>query len=126
MLFHHDGAVRRVLPATDGNNVAFQARLLREVLDAERVQLAVGWSMGGQQAYHWAAMYPELVERLAVICGAARTAPHTHVFLEGMRSTICADPVWEEGEGRTPPLRGLHALGRAWAGWALSQATSWR
>jgi homoserine O-acetyltransferase len=57
-----------------------------------------------------------------VICGAARTAPHTHVFLEGMRSAICADPVWDEDEGRTPPLRGLHALGRAWAGWALSQA----
>ena len=94
---------------TPADNVALQARLLREVLEVERVQLAVGWSMGGQQAYHWAAMYPELVERLAVICGAARTAPHTHVFLEGMRSVICADP-------------SLHALGRAWAGWALSQA----
>jgi homoserine O-acetyltransferase len=107
---------------TPADNVALQARLLREVLDVERVQLAVGWSMGGQQAYHWAAMYPELVERLAVICGAARTAPHTHVFLEGMRSTICLDPVWSLEEGRTPPLRGLRALGRAWAGWALSQA----
>ena len=94
---------------TPADNVALQARLLREVLEVERVQLAVGWSMGGQQAYHWAAMYPELVERLAVICGAARTAPHTHVFLEGMRSVISADP-------------SLHALGRAWAGWALSQA----
>ena len=94
---------------TPADNVALQARLLREVLEVERVQLAAGWSMGGQQAYHWAAMYPKLVERIAVICGAARTAPHTHVFLEGMRSVICADP-------------SLHALGRAWAGWALSQA----
>jgi homoserine O-acetyltransferase len=107
---------------TPADNVELQARLLREVLDVQRVQLVVGWSMGGQQAYHWASMYPELVERIAVICGAARTAPHTHVFLEGMRAALCADPVWSLDQGMTPPTRGLQALGRAWAGWALSQA----
>ena len=94
-------------PVTHADNVALQARLLRERFDVERVQLALGWSMGGQQAYHWAAMYPELVERIAVICGAARTSPHTYVFLEGMRSALGG---------------GLRAIARAWAGWALSQA----
>ncbi len=92
---------------THTDNVALQARLLREQLGVERVQLALGWSMGGQQAYHWAAMYPDAVERIAVICGAARTAPHTYVFLEGMRVALGA---------------GLQAIARAWAGWALSQA----
>jgi homoserine O-acetyltransferase len=92
---------------THADNVALQARLLRERFEVERVRLAVGWSMGGQQAYHWAAMYPEQVERIAVICGAARTAPHTYVFLEGMRAALGG---------------GLHAIARAWAGWALSQA----
>lgn len=92
---------------THADNVALQARLLRERFEVERVQLALGWSMGGQQAYHWAAMYPERVERIAVICGAARTAPHTYVFLEGMRAAL---------EG------GLRAIARAWAGWALSQS----
>jgi homoserine O-acetyltransferase len=106
---------------TQADNVDLQARLLREVFEVDRIQLAVGWSMGGQQAYHWAAMFPELVERLAVICGAARTAPHTYVFLEGMRAALCADPVWSAREGAAPPVRGLRALGRAWAGWALSQ-----
>jgi homoserine O-acetyltransferase len=107
---------------TIADNVRLQHRLLREVFDVQHVQLAVGWSMGGQQAYHWAAFYPDLVERLAVICGAARTTPHTHVFLEGMRSALCADPIWSSDGGATPPLVGLRALGRAWAGWALSQA----
>lgn len=107
---------------TIADNVMLQHRVLREVHEVERVQLAVGWSMGGQQAYHWGALYPELVERVAVLCGAARTAPHTHVFLEGMRSALCADPVWWENDPGRPPLRGLRALGRAWAGWALSQA----
>jgi homoserine O-acetyltransferase len=93
-----------------------------EVFDVSRVRLAIGWSMGGQQAYHWAVMAPELVERVAVICGAARTAPHTHVFLEGMRAALCADPAWEQDDPAAPPRAGLRALGRAWAGWALSQA----
>ncbi len=107
---------------TPADNVRLQHRLLREVLGVERVRLAVGWSMGGQQAYHWAVMFPEVVERLAVICGAARTAPHTHVFLEGMRAALSADPRWDADDPSRPPLRGLRALGRAWAGWALSQA----
>lgn len=107
---------------THADNVALQARLLREQLDVERVQLALGWSMGGQQAYHWAAMYPELVERIAVICGAARTSPHTFVFLEGMRAALCADPAWDGAGDSAPPARGLRAMARAWAGWALSQA----
>jgi homoserine O-acetyltransferase len=107
---------------TPTDNVRLQHRLLREVFDVQRIQLAVGWSMGGQQAYHWAALHPELVERLAVICGAARTTPHTHVFLEGMRSALCADPLWDRDDPGAPPVRGLRALGRAWAGWGLSQA----
>jgi homoserine O-acetyltransferase len=104
---------------THADNVELQVRLLRERFDVERVQLVLGWSMGGQQAYHWAAMYPELVERIAVICGAARTAPHTFVFLEGMRAALCADPGWDTA---ATPERGLRAIARAWAGWALSQA----
>jgi homoserine O-acetyltransferase len=110
-------------PATTiHDNVVLQGRLITEVVGVERLALAVGWSMGGQQAYEWAAWFPERVPRAAVICGAARTTPHTHVFLEGMRAALTADAAWAEGEYREPPRRGLRALGRAWAGWALSQA----
>jgi homoserine O-acetyltransferase len=103
------------------DNVQLQHRLLVEQLGVERIALAIGWSMGGQQAYEWAAAFPRLVERCAVLCGAARTTPHTHVFLEGMKAALTADPAIDAPDGR-PPLRGLRAIGRAWAGWALSQA----
>jgi len=110
-------------PATTiHDNVVLQGRLVSEVLGVERLALVVGWSMGGQQAYEWAAWFPERVPRAAVICGAARTTPHTHVFLEGMRAALTADAAWAEGDYDEPPRRGLRALGRAWAGWALSQA----
>jgi homoserine O-acetyltransferase len=78
--------------------------------------------MGGQQAYEWASWFPDRVSRAAVLCGAARTAPHTHVFLEGMRAALTCDAAYAGGDYEQPPARGLRALGRAWAGWALSQA----
>jgi homoserine O-acetyltransferase len=107
---------------TIADNVRLQRRLLTERLEVGGLRMAVGFSMGAQQAYHWAALYPDDVETLGVICGAARTAPHTHVFLEGMRAALCADQDWDRlGEGVVPE-RGLRALGRAWAGWAISQA----
>jgi homoserine O-acetyltransferase len=110
-------------PATTiHDNVVVQGRLVFDVLGAERVALAVGWSMGGQQAYEWAAWHADRVLRCAVLCGAARTTPHTYVFLEGMRAALTADVGYAEGDYTDPPRRGLRAIGRAWAGWALSQA----
>jgi homoserine O-acetyltransferase len=104
------------------DNVVQQERLLREVFGIEEVALAVGWSMGGQQAYHWGALFGERVRRIAVICGSARTSPHNFVFLEGVKAALTADPAWRDGWFAEPPLRGLRAMGRVYAGWALSQA----
>lgn len=57
---------------TIGDDVLAQARLL-EQLGVERIALALGFSMGAQQAYEWAVRFPERVERLAAIGGTART-----------------------------------------------------
>jgi homoserine O-acetyltransferase/O-succinyltransferase len=104
------------------DNVALQHRLLSEQLDVRGLELAVGWSMGAQQAFQWAALHPGLVRRMAAICGAARTSPHTHVFLEGMKAALTADQAFSGGDYDAPPTVGLCAIARAWAGWALSQA----
>ncbi|MBM3525719.1 MAG: alpha/beta fold hydrolase [Alphaproteobacteria bacterium] len=104
------------------DNVKLQHRLLTEVLGITRIALVYGWSMGGQQAYHWASMYPEMVERACVVCGSARTSPHNFVFLEGVKSALMADPAWQNGWFVRQPLAGLRAMGRIYAGWALSQS----
>jgi homoserine O-acetyltransferase len=96
---------------TIADNVRVQHRLLTEGLGAERIALVYGWSMGGQQAYHWAALFPDIVERIAVICGSARTAPHNQVFLEGIKYALIADPAWHDGYFAEPPVRGLRAMG---------------
>ncbi len=103
------------------DNVALQHRLLTEHLGVRSLELVVGWSMGGQQAYHWGALHPEMASRIAVVCGAARTTPHTYVFLEGVKAALTCDAAYRDGFYADPPERGLRALGRVWAGWALSQ-----
>jgi homoserine O-acetyltransferase len=104
------------------DNVMAQWRLLRERFAVERVRLVLGWSMGAQQAFQHAALFPERVERLLAICGSARTSPHNRVFLEGVKAALLADPAYAGGRYRSPPRRGLAAFGRVYAGWAYSQA----
>ena len=103
------------------DNVRLQRRLLQEECGIRSLALAVGWSMGAQQAYHWAALFPDEVERIAPIAGSARTSPHNHVFLEGMKAALIADSAWRDGWYDDQPDTGLRAMGRCWAGWALSQ-----
>ncbi len=103
------------------DNVRVQRRLLHEVFGVERLALVYGWSMGGMQAYQWASSFPDEVERAAIVCGAARCAPHNFVFLEGVKAALRADPAWNGDGFERSPERGLRAMGRVYAGWALSQ-----
>jgi homoserine O-acetyltransferase/O-succinyltransferase len=103
------------------DNVHAQARLLKEVYEVQRIQMVYGWSMGGQQAYHWGALYPDLVERICVVCSSARTAAHNQVFLEGVMAALTADSAYRDGWFWEVPHRGLRAMARVYAGWALSQ-----
>jgi homoserine O-acetyltransferase/O-succinyltransferase len=107
---------------THWDNVQAQKRLVEEVFGIDRLALVYGWSMGGQQALHWGAMFPNKVERIAALCTSARTSPHNKVFLEGIRATLTADAAYVDGRFTTRPVRGLRAFGRVYAGWAMSQA----
>lgn len=106
---------------TQYDNVMLQERLLREVFGIEKIRLACGWSMGGQQAFHWAALFPDRVAAMACFCGQAITAGHTYVFLEGVKHALITDPAWKQGRYTEQPWRGMTAKGRVWAGWVLSQ-----
>lgn len=107
---------------TPWDNVQAQRRLLREAWGIERIACAYGWSMGAIQAYHWAAAFPDAVERIVVNCGSARTAVHNGVFLTGLMAVLEAAPE-HLGDGRffAEPRAALRAFGRIYAGWALSQ-----
>jgi homoserine O-acetyltransferase len=100
--------------------IAVQRRLLIEQFGVETIALVYGWSMGGMQAYHWAACYPAMVQRAAVVCGSARCSPYNHVFLESVKAALTADPAFRDGQFVEKPAAGLRAMGRVYAGWAMS------
>ncbi len=107
---------------TSWDSVQAQRRLLAEQFGVERLHAVYGFSMGGQQAYHWAAMFPDAVRRAIVVCGSARTAEHNKVFLSGLLRTLEA-AAEHLGHGRfsAEPKATMRAIGHLYAGWAMSQ-----
>ena len=103
------------------DNVMCQHRLLTEHLGVKRIRLVSGCSMGAQQSVQWGALFPDLVDAIAPICGAARTAPHNHVFVDSAVNTLKLDPAFNDGWYETQPVRGVLAFGHVYAAWLFSQ-----
>jgi homoserine O-acetyltransferase len=104
------------------DNVQLQRRALANLFGIDRLACVYGWSMGALQAYHWAALFPDAVERAVINCGVARTAVHNQVFLRSLMATLEAAPE-HVGNGRfsAEPRAAKRAFARVYAGWALSQ-----
>lgn len=116
--------------------VKAQYHLVTEGLKLKSLEAVIGFSMGGQQAYHWAVMYPDFVKRMVGICTSARTSPHNYAFLEGpiAAMTNAMDYVaWKQiqqkianGEEVGPhlkevrPTKALSAFRRTYAPWLTS------
>jgi homoserine O-acetyltransferase/O-succinyltransferase len=104
------------------DNVRAQQILIQEKFGIDRLALIYGWSMGAQQAYHWGALYPDRVDRLAALCGTARTTDHNRIFLQSLRFALTADSAWNGTRFERMPDRGFRAFARIYASWAASQA----
>lgn len=104
------------------DNAQTQRRALADLFGIDQVACVYGWSMGALQAYHWAALFPDAVERIVVNCGVARTSVHNQVFLRSLMATLEAAPQ-HIGNGRfsSEPAAAKRAFGRIYAAWALSQ-----
>ncbi|KAI0150148.1 homoserine acetyltransferase family protein [Xylariaceae sp. FL1272] len=119
------------------DNISAQYRLVTEELGVEHLRAVLGWSMGAAQTYQWITQYPDFMDLAIPFCGAARCSIHNQVFLDGVKSALCAAKGtvsggvakgeatsaeeyrnWNKEERET----GLKALGRVYAGWGLSQA----
>ena len=102
-------------PLTIGEDVAAQ-RILLDHLGIDRVELALGFSMGAQQAWEWAVRFPERIRRLAALAGTARTTPYGALVVGAAADAL-----------RTG---GLAAHARYWAATALSadlfRCDAWR
>jgi homoserine O-acetyltransferase len=114
---------------THYDNVRAQKALLDTILLGDnnspninyQLALIYGWSMGAQQAYHWGALYPHHVKRIAALCGTAKTTDHNKLFLYSLQAALHADPTWNGTRFTGTPDRGFHAFAMIYASWAASQ-----
>lgn len=100
-------------------------RLLLEDLGIKVLDLALGFSMGGQCTYHWAVMYPDYVRNAVMICSSARTSRHNYQFLEGPKAGLenSVDYVNRNANDfseSSKPIRGLRSFGKAYSAWLTS------
>ena len=77
--------------------------------------------MGAQQSFQWGALFPDMVDTIAPICGSARTSPHNYVFVDSAVNALKLDPAFNDGWYETQPLRGVLAFGHVYAAWLFSQ-----
>lgn len=101
------------------DNVRLQYALCR-ALGVTKLAAYIGFSMGGQQAYHMATIYPDFVERAVVLASSARTSWHNWNFLEGPKAALTSAVDWHDGAYTEPAKRGTRAFSRVYSTWALS------
>ncbi len=76
--------------------------------------------MGAQTAFQWGASFSGDAGRIFALCGSAFTTPHNYVFLDSIKAALQADSTWNGGNYCQQPRKGLEAVGRAYAAWAMS------
>jgi homoserine acetyltransferase len=81
----------------------------------------IGFSMGGQQAYHMSVLYPSFVSNIVCIAGSAKTSWHNWCFLEGLKHALIHSKDYHDGLYTNPATQGLKAFARVYSTWALSQ-----
>lgn len=117
---------------TFGDMVKVQKALI-DSLGIMKLKAVVGASGGALQAYQWAQDFPERVERIVPVIGAAGSNPFLIAWLDVWAQPIRLDPHWNGGDyyGREPPTAGiagaltvvgLHANGAEWAAQSFGSA----
>lgn len=118
--------------------VRAQHALVTEHLQVNKLAAVIGFSMGGQQAYHWGTMYPEMVQSVVAICSSARTSAHNYAFLEGPIAAMTNSIdylAWRAMKAKLArgedvghnlrdllPQKGIKAFARTYAAWLTSAA----
>ncbi|KAG2368433.1 Alpha/Beta hydrolase protein [Suillus spraguei] len=104
------------------DNIRAQHAVLTKHLGVRKIFSVVGFSMGGQQAYHWPVVFPDFVERFVSICSSARTSPHN----QWAKAAMLASKDFADGHYQSTPQHGIRAFGRVYSAWAYGQTvTSW-
>jgi homoserine O-acetyltransferase/O-succinyltransferase len=103
------------------DNVSAQRRLLEEHFAITGVDLMVGFSMSGQQAYHWAALHSDFIKRACSICGSAKTSSHNWAMLHAYKTTMETTLEWRDKNCQDWDPKVLSVMASIGATMAMSQ-----
>ena len=70
----------------------------------------IGFSMGGQQTFHWGAIHGDKTGGIVPVCGTAKTTTQNWITLEGCKLALQADAAYNGGDYTSPPTIGLKAF----------------
>jgi homoserine O-acetyltransferase len=90
--------------------VEAEYRVVTEVLGLKHLHAVVGLSMGGEQAFVWATMYPEVVDLAVPILGTPRLTTYDLQVKRIMVETIVGDPAYKNGAYTEEPQLALANL----------------
>jgi homoserine O-acetyltransferase len=92
--------------------VRAQYRVLTEVLHVRHVHAAVGLSMGGEQVFAWAVLFPKFVDLAVPIVGTPQVTSFDLLSKQIVIDAIEADPEYRHGRYATQPqLKLANAIG---------------
>ncbi|MCK5125650.1 MAG: homoserine O-acetyltransferase [candidate division Zixibacteria bacterium] len=103
----------RTFPQVTVRDMARSMIELRQNLQIEKIHIAIGGSMGGQQVLEWAVMEPGIIEHIIPIATNVRHSPWGKAFNEAQRMAIEADATWKEDspEAGKSGLKAARAIG---------------
>lgn len=87
--------------------VEAERRLLTEVFHLTHLHAVIGISMGGMQAFEWAAAYPDFMDEVIPIMGSPQSTAYDKLLWTAQIDAIELDPAWNNGEPKGPLGKGL-------------------
>lgn len=84
-------------------------KALLDSLGIQKLRAVTGASMGAIQSFEWAAAYPDMVERIVPVIGAAELEAYAIGWTNIWAAPILLDPKWNKGDyyGKDEPTEGL-------------------
>ncbi len=86
--------------------VESQYRLVTEKFGIKHLVAVAGASMGGFQGVQWAVSYPDFMDSVVALTGAARSSAWFIGVLYGRISSLMSDPAWNGGNYQEPLEKG--------------------
>ncbi|THH28750.1 hypothetical protein EUX98_g5446 [Antrodiella citrinella] len=103
------------------DNIRAQHAVLTKKLGLKKVYAVIGFSMGAQQAYYWAAMYPDFIDKFIPLCGTARTPDHSKAMISGLKSVMNNSVDFHGGHYTRQATQGIRSYCRVFSTWTYSQ-----